>query len=208
MAAKRAAPLDFAAKYMEFGGSQGKLCHHYAAGKIAVKRWIAEVIDDSAPKTFELADLPKGRPAEMIEERGMDSAEWRVSSMSINEWEMNGDLQRQTKLTVTPVKDQVRAARVDGPRLPPPKPRKAEGSWTDLICGDFQTPYHSEPFHRALCNLAADMNPRKWVDDGDLPDFPSVSKYPKKIGWSASANECIDGSHRIWHDRRTSSPDS
>jgi hypothetical protein len=211
MATKRAAPLDFAAKYMEFGGSKRQLQHFYTAGRTAVDRWIEEVIDDSAPKTYELADLPKGRPAEMIVERGMDPAEFRVSSVSVNEWEMNGDLQRQTKLTIVPVKDQefLVPVRTEGYVPPKPKPRaKSQKSTLYVVTGDEQEPFSDPGVHKSLLNWLGEVQPDEGVNLGDALDWPSVSKYRKRPETNATVKECMEALWRNICDRRTASPNT
>ena len=207
-------PLDFAAKFIELEGNITALTKHYGNSVQTIRdRWIPQL----DIKQYELSDVPRGRPAEMLTERDLDPEHWQVRGMRVNEWEVTTtdedgepttNLNRQTRLDIVPRHESIRAARPDGWKPPKPKKRNAGVTWTDLIHGDKQAPYQDARFHKALCGWAADIQPRKIIDDGDLPDFPSVSKYPKKASWNAGVNECIDASYRIWCDMRSSSPDS
>jgi hypothetical protein len=211
MPPKRSTPPDgFAAKFLDLNGEKEALKAFYGIGRIKLDGWIEQAIGDEAvaTKTIELADLPHGRPAEMLEERDLSPEEWRVSSLTINEWEAGDDLNRQTKLTLQPLKDVVRPARVDGWKPPAPKPRKAGATETTFLVGDHQAPYIDEDFHAATLRWLAEVKPAKGVVGGDGLDLPSVSKYAKTAGWNASVNECVDSFYRVLCDYRSASPDT
>lgn len=213
MAPKRTAPLDFAAKYLEFNGSKRALIRHYAAGDKAVNRWIKEVIthEPAEPehRVIELADLPKGRPAEMLVERGLDPDEWRVSNLGINEWEMAGELNRQTKLTLAPLKEQLLPARAEGYRPPVPTRRpKSQKATLVVVTGDEQEPYADPNLHAALLRWLAEVQPDEGVNLGDAVDWPSISKYRKRPDTNANVNECTNALWRNICDRRAVSPDT
>lgn len=207
-------PLDFPAKYIELEGNITKLSKHYGVSiQTARDRWASQL----DIKQYELTDVPKGRPAEMLKERDLDPEHWQVRGMRVNEWEVTTtgedgetetNLNRQTRLDIVPRHQMVQPARTDGWKPPKPKKRPASKGGIDWIGGDLQAPYHDKAFHAATCSWLRDVKPRRMVDDGDLWDFPSVSKYPKKAGWNASANECITSAYRIWCDRREANPDA
>ena len=202
-------PIDFAAKYVELDGNKEHLKKFYGVGRTRMDRWIAEVIDEGKgnARTIELADLPKGRPSEMLTERGMDASEWKVSSLTVNEWEAGDDLNRQTKLTVVPTKEMLLPARAEGYVPPRPQPRPAaQKSHLVVVTGDEQEPYADPDLHAAFISWLSEVKPEEGVNLGDALDWPSISKYRKRPDTNANVNECT---HALWRniaDRRSASP--
>lgn len=211
MPPKRSAPPeDFAAKYIELGGVKEHLKSYYGVSRAKMNSWIEQAIDDGtgAPtKTIELADLPTGRPAEMIKERGMDASEWQVSSMTINEWEMGDDLNRQTKLTVTPIKNQVRAARPEGWIRPKITKRKSARPELSVVCGDQHAPEHDPQLHAQFLTWLDENRPAKIVMLGDLLENSDVSRWEDRDG-EATAEESVEAAYYMIRDYIEASPDS
>lgn len=180
MPPKRSAPPDdFAATYIRLKGVKESLRQHYGIGRERLDSWIEQAIEDDSERpvrTIDLADLPNGRPAEMIEERGMDPAEWQVTSMTINEWEMGDDLNRQTKLTVTPIKQQIRPARVERWIRPKIAKRKTKTPELSVVCGDQHAPEHDPVLHGQFLTWLDENRPAKIVMLGDLLENSDISR--------------------------------
>ena len=212
---KLAPPPDFAEVYLRCEGVRKRLTDHYNVAPQTAGRWIKEI--EGEIKHLDLADVPKGRPAEMLRERDLDPDEWEVVGMKVNEWETTtaGDegepvtsLNRQTRMHLTPRKTSIRAARPDGWKPPKPRPSRKTCETDTMLIGDHQAPFHDRAMHGAVVNYLADVAPRRVVILGDLLDLPSVSKYTKKPLFHAATNECIDAAYKIICDYRSASPDS
>jgi hypothetical protein len=198
-------PLDFPAKFIELDGGVKKLADHYGVSTTTVRdRWIKSL----EIRQFELEDVPKGRPAEMLEERDLDPDQWQVRGLRVNEWEMAGELQRQTRLDIVPRIESIRPARAEGWKPPKPKPKTSGKTLVKFICGDHQAPYHDPKMHTATLNWLAEVQPVEGVIDGDLVDLPTRSTYKTKAKWNAAANDCIEQAYRIMCDYRSASPDT
>lgn len=211
-------PPDFAARYVELSGEKEALKRHYGVGREKVDRWIAEVIDSGTSETriYELTDLPKGRPAEMLEERDLDPDHFQVQVLRINEWavttkgedgEPQTNLNRQTRLNVVPREKAIRAARPDGWKRPKVKPPKKGEPQLVAICGDQHAPEHDREFHVKFLSWLRENQPSQIVILGDLLENADVSRWQDRAG-EATAQESIDAGYMLLRDYIDAAPDA
>lgn len=207
---KKPIPLDFAAKCMELDGKiegPGGLAHFYGVHPQTARKWFEETLGER--RVYDLAAMPSGRPAEMLEERDLDPEHWVVERATVNEWTMaDGSQAAQTKLTIKPREETLRPARVDGWKPPKPKPKTTGKTQIKFICGDHQAPYIDHDMHKSTVNWLAEVQPSEAVIDGDLVDLPTRSTYKTKAKWNAAANDCIESAYRILCDYRSASPNT
>lgn len=97
-------------------------------------------------------------------------------------------------------------ARTDGykpPKLRKPK-KRAEEVWG--IFSDHHAPYHHKTLHSKALDWLADHEPQYGIINGDLFDFPDVSKYDDDDEFNATVQDCLDAGWRLLCDYRHASP--
>lgn len=201
------APLDFAAKALEFNGEKEALKRFYGVGRTKVNRWLAEIGDAGTEKVYTLADLPTGRPAEMLEERDLDPEVWQVRGLRVNEWEMAGELQRQTRLDIVPRPETLRAARPDGWKRPKIKQMAPGASEMIAVCGDQHAPEHDRAFHAKFLSWLRRNLPSQIIILGDLLENADVSRWADRKG-QATVKESIDAAYLMLRDYIEAAPDA
>lgn len=208
-------PIDFHAKFLELDGKRDPLAKHFGVSREVSARWIAEARGEI--RELEMADIPKGRPSEMLKERDLDPKHFQLQGLRIAEWEVTtrGDdgepvtsLNRQTRFNVIPRLEQIHPAQGNGWAPPKPKQTKRKAGEPVLILGDHQAPYHDQALHAATLNWLAEVKPAEAVIDGDLVDLPTMSTFSKRNKWNAAVNECTEAAYRILCDYRSASPDT
>ena len=197
-------PMDFAAKFIEYEGHMRRLAEHYSVSQDTARRWRGDI----KIKQFDLESIPKGRPAEMLAERDLDPERWCVRGLRVNEWEMAGEMQRQTRLDIVPRFETIHAAKTEGYKPLKPKSKLRSKNCTKVIVGDHQSPYHDPAMHQSFLNWLAEVKPIEGVIDGDLVDLPTRSKFPTRAKWNAAANICIESAWKIMVDYRNASPET
>jgi hypothetical protein len=177
------------------------------AERVSVKRK-----DDTMSVTLPVGDYDENKIRSMILERGMDPDAWTVRSVIVNEWDMAGQPQRQTKAfldRVVPAAEtawgQLAAAlkdRVRTPRPPSKKLKDGAGPTTIVLMGDDQAPHVNWPLHEAACEMLADLKPDRFVYMGDGCDFDSVSHFDvAHPEWASTLNEGLSVCYRVLAER-------
>lgn len=91
---------------------------------------------------------------------------------------------------------------------PPPKPRKGDGPRKGFVISDHHAPHHEPTFHKLVLERLADRQPDFIDINGDLLDFPDVSKHRSRDGYNQSVNECLRAGFQILRDYRHVCPDA
>ncbi len=191
------------------GGSQ-----NHPASKAIPPR--AKITDDTAlligaPNPMATNSLS---PDDLFRAHNLDPQDWEYTT-TINRWDAlagDGKVTTLAQLKINAKRkrslDLIVPARAAGwrpTRLPQRKaPRRAV--WRELVTSDAHAPYHDTGKHRAFCRLLADVKPDGLTDLGDMLDLPRPSRHRPTPGWSASPQECVDASHRLWAERVAASP--
>lgn len=141
-------------------------------------------------------------PEFLMEERGLDPAEWEVNTMTVNEWDgpaEGGGKQRYTQLKIhlrrKVLLEAVIPARTDGPKFVARKPRKESGPLRYVLCGDQQAPYFNEHLHGLFQHFLHDYAPHQGVLIGDTIDFPDISRHPDNPEKDCTVQDCLDSGY-------------
>lgn len=165
---------------------------------------IYEQVGSRVDHTAEQLDVPRRTVSDWIKEAKVELqsefADWEVVGASIN---ASGGVSRRLKPVQKPP---IIPARTDGYKPPKPyKPKKrAEEVWG--IFSDHHAPYHEKGLHSKALDWLADHQPQYGIINGDLFDFPDVSKYDDDEEFNATVQECLDSGWRILCDYREASP--
>lgn len=157
----------------------------------------------------------KSDPDRMLGQRGLDSKEWYIDSITVNEWEglqkggANKTTLYQTKFTAKRKKpfNGLMPPRSDGwqPITMPPTLAFDEPQLV-AVCGDQHAPYHDENLHRLYCKFLSELKPARGVVLGDLGDFPDISRHPADPENHCKAQESLQASYNILADYKYASP--
>jgi hypothetical protein len=168
--------------------------------------------------THVIENLPPG--AELSAEKllrrvGLDPAEWKITNIKAREgtWGDPSKPNEQIRLevTVAPLKPPVYAPDLtDWEPLPKPKPRKRKkGDPTRVVViSDHHAPRNEKTFHRLFVQWLRDQQPDEIHCNGDLLDFPSVSRHRTEDDFNHDVNECLRAAVGILRDYRDACPNA
>ncbi len=151
-------------------------------------------------------------PDTMLEERGLDPAEWDIEGAVINEWDgpsQEGPVTyHQAKLRLKRNVDSfIFPARSDGWKAPQ-RSLPTEGSHLVAIIGDQQEPFADENLHYLLCGWLEQNQPDEIVSLGDTVDFPDISRHRLDPENGATVNECIQTGYDNLRGVRQAAPNA
>jgi hypothetical protein len=160
-------------------------------------------------------------PESLMERHGFDPEEWVVAKAKGNSWNaMTSDKAAGDNRIVTMRQLTIHLVRRDGliqyPDLsnwtPPPKPKphrlKDGEPRRGLVIGDHHAPHHEPVFHRLILQWLRDTQPHFIDVNGDLCDFPDISRFRSRDEYNQSVNECLKGGTDILQDYREVCPDA
>lgn len=160
---------------------------------------------------------PKGgwTPEALLEANGMNPVEWWVADARLvgNQWGDPDSPNERVKIAVTakPVRAGTRIQPPDlsdWKPLPKPKVSKGPGPKRTYTIGDHHAPRNDKTFHRLFVQLLRDDQPDSIEVNGDLMDFPSVSRHRTEDAYNHAANECLKGGLGILRDYRDACPNA
>lgn len=173
--------------------------------------------DDTAEVTSSPYTTKRPSHDQLMKDRGLDSEEWEVVGMTVNEWEGPSEtgktLYRQLKLQLRrrlEIALPDPAERVPGEYIAPKKTLRKLGEDGELVVftGDQQAPFHDPELHSAFCEWLAENTPEKGVLIGDTVDFPDISRHRLNPEGTAKVQECINAGYNILRDYVEASPDT
>ena len=150
---------------------------------------------------------------ELMAERGLDEATWRVTRCTVNEWGLNpetGEPYKQLKVHLErkPDLDWIFPAVHSEPVRPKPrKPAKGKPQ-TWVLVSDHQAPLEHKGAHQSFLRFMEAVKPDCGVHLGDLIDLGNVSRFgdsgdPK---FNAPVQTCINEGYRILREIVDASP--
>jgi UDP-2,3-diacylglucosamine pyrophosphatase LpxH len=146
--------------------------------------------------------------AELLKRANLDPKLWEVISRRQSVWEAQGKGgEEKTMRSLRVSYGRVRPTLSDtvlpafGGRpvtVKPPARRKANERDGELVIvlSDFHCPYHDEKLLSTTEQVLLDCQPDRLIINGDLVDWPSVSRHGAERG-EASANECIQSAGEV-----------
>jgi predicted phosphodiesterase len=146
--------------------------------------------------------------AELLKRANLDAAEWEVISRRQSVWEAQGKggeekTMRSLRVSYGRVKQSLSDAVLPafGGRpvtVKPPARRKANERQSSLVfvLSDFHCPYFDEKLLSTTEQVMLEAQPDRLIINGDLVDWPSVSRHAKERG-EATANECIQSAGEV-----------
>lgn len=182
-----------------------------------------EIGKETASAEFVEADFDPNKSytdRELIELANLDHNIWEVTRRSVSVWEAQGPggidkEMRSLKVGFGKIKesltDLVRPA-FNGSKvtIKAPARRKENKRDTELVVvvSDFHAPYHDERLLELCQQYLLDVQPDRLIINGDLVDFPNVSRHRKTTNnKTASANECVQVGGEILAKLRASVPE-
>lgn len=142
-----------------------------------------------------------GRERSVI--RRWRSQAWEVVGASVS---ASGGVSTRLRPAQDPVL--VLPVRSDGWKAPKRPPVQADAPRTWALFSDIHCPFHSEELLEKACAWLADVKPTDGIFNGDVVDYPDVSKYAKKEDWAASVNECNQAAYRYLRACVAASPET
>jgi hypothetical protein len=138
-------------------------------------------------------------PEDLMRERGLNTEDWEVAGMTVNEWDgVDGAINRQLKCHLKRKKPSLlfAPARIDGPTYKRKlvKPKKGEAR-TVVLVGDQQAPYQNQRLHDQFCRWLDHWQPHEGVLIGDTIDLPDISRHPDTPEEDAPVQECVDSGY-------------
>lgn len=173
-----------------------------------------EITSEEAPLVRE--DISQSAE-ELMQNRGLDPEDWVVDTASATEWQgpvagggvrafqriQVGVKRRRPEYSLVP-------ARSDGWIAPNRTGRKAtwENPQLVVIVGDQQAPFHNPILHELFCAWLDENRPDRGVLNGDLVDYPDVSRHRKTPERYAVVNECNQAGYDIARGYVEASPNT
>jgi hypothetical protein len=154
-------------------------------------------------------------PDKMLRQRGLDPDDWVITHLTPNMWdgptsaksqEKGGPAKvtyYQTKFTCVrrrPPELQIMAPRTDGWIRPTVNyVRHLSGkSYTTVIVGDQQAPFHDKNLHTKFCAWLRDVRPARGINLGDTVDLPDIRPGHRiHAAHTAHINECLQSGYDI-----------
>jgi hypothetical protein len=175
-------------------------------------------------KTFTIDNLPDGAdwtPESLLNQVGLDPAEWRVTNVKARggHW---GDPEQPSsqirlEISVVPIAGGLKLPKLEKwTPLPKPKPRKSKGPKTSVVIGDHHCPNHDKTFHALFCQFLEDEQPALIEVNGDLLDFADISRHRQlpttgpggPQDFNNTVNECLQSAFNVLLDYRTACPNA
>lgn len=160
--------------------------------------------DHASVTTGEMpADVSLGDMEQMLRERGLDPADWRVEFATVNEWDgADGEKKRQLKLSLR------RSAQttfvfpaVDvAPRPMAVAAQPGEAPLRVALLPDPHCPLHDRELHKRMLQHLHEWQPHRVVNLGDLCDFPTISRHRDNPAWASTVQENIQAGFEWWSD--------
>lgn len=88
------------------------------------------------------------------------------------------------------------------PKINTKKPR----TWA--LFSDIHAPFHDQGLIAAACAWLADETPTDGIINGDLLDFPDISRFDDDDGYVAAVNDCLDTASDVLRSFVDASPDT
>jgi hypothetical protein len=175
--------------------------------------------------TATITEPPTPRPklgdiGKLIRERGLDPDEWVVVSTTLNEWDgpvKGGGTQRlkQWKVTLRRAPHLILASpAVHVPKVKPDRRLNVLAEMPEVIVveGDHQVPYYDPKLHEASLSaleyLSVYHNLTQHVFNGDVGDYPSISRHPDHPAANAQVNDVIQGVYELLREKREAAPNA
>jgi predicted phosphodiesterase len=154
-------------------------------------------------------------PEKLLKRVGLDPEQWVVTNVKAREgtWGSPDAPNEQLRLEVSvrPISGMVRAPDLKNWKpLPKPKPRKRKDTepLRAVSIGDHHAPRNEKVFHRLFVQWLRDHQPDVIHVNGDLLDFPSVSRHRTEDDFNHDINECLRVAHTILRDYRDACPNA
>ena len=157
---------------------------------------------------------------ELILGAGKNPEEWEVAGTKQTSWEQQSRGEGIITLHSFGVWFKRRADWVDESRVPTTcgrplvvraaKRREANKRDSELvvIMSDFHAPYHDPALLETSLGVLADIQPNRVIINGDLMDFPDLSRHElKTLDCRAAPEECLESGRQILAALRSACPD-
>ena len=116
----------------------------------------------------------------LLKHFGFKVDEWKVTNARLNKWGDDEAPKWQLKLSVVPVGGLIKFPDPND-WTPPPKPNKKKVKKNAprkvVICSDHHAPRIDRGLHACFLQWLRDENPDEGIINGDLGDFPSISRH-------------------------------
>lgn len=161
--------------------------------------------------TTDVADKPPApwRPEQVMKAHGRDPANFVIVRERYNRWGTPEAPNHQLRFDAVPKQSLINLPDPSKWKVPPkPRRRKRQKVKTNVVIGDHHAPHHDKTFHRLFLEYLADERPDEIDLNGDLLDFPTISKHREREGYAQGVNECLQAGFEILRDYRHVCPDA
>lgn len=159
--------------------------------------------------------------AELLKRANLNPERWEVVSRRQSVWDAPSQDGPQTMRSLrvsyavkrATLAEEIQPAFGGAPvTVKPPARRKRQASdiETVFVVSDFHCPYHDERLLERCEQLLTRVEPQRLIVNGDLVDWPTLSRHPKTTGnpaANASANECIQAGGEVLARLRAAVPE-
>lgn len=132
-------------------------------------------------------------PTEAMEKAHFNPENWSISKALLT---MKGD-NGQAKLWLHP--SVIKPARADGPRFEY-EPREFGNNKLWFVVSDFQCPYQDKRAVYELCNLIYRNKPDHLICNGDMIDFPKLSRFDPNPLHDTNVNTGLNATYQVLRD--------
>lgn len=184
-----------------------------AARSTVQEHWLAEQRGEpkAATQITVDGDLPSSwTPEKLLREHGLDPEQWVIARIRVNRWDDPNDPKHQLRFDVVPKEAVVRIEPPDPSKWKAPKTRRAKNAdpLRAVVISDHHAPHHEKTFHRLFLDYLADEKPDIIDVNGDLLDFPTISRHRERESHQSSVNDCLQAGFEILADYRSVCPNA
>lgn len=151
------------------------------------------------------------KPEAVMKAHGADPDEHIIVRVRFNRWGNPAEPMAQLRFDAIP-----RASLIQLPDpnswTPPPKPKKQRKKNAEpkvnVVIGDHHAPNEDRTFHRLFLDYLRDEQPDEIDVNGDLLDFPTISRHREREGYAHPVNRCLQAGFDILRDYREVCPNA
>lgn len=181
-----------------------------ATTESSIRRALARWGYDDIQEQTRTLEVEGENPHELMSELGLDSDEWIATNVSGGRWGSEEKPSYSIKASFVrknPENFIVAAEPIFDPEFKTRKlktPKENESKLV-VICADHHAPFYDKNFHGLFCNWLTWNQPHEGFINGDLLDFPDISRHRLNPEFTASAQACINSGFRVLEDYTLSS---
>jgi hypothetical protein len=176
----------------------------------------------STPADNDGEDVEQSAVDELIRENGLDPDEWIVTTTTLNRWTALGAADKATGVNPVHIMRQVKVTLrqrstiellLPAVHVPPVagrivRPWDGESPRLAVILSDPHAPYVDAKLNACVEKALRDIRPDVGVMNGDIGDYPTLSRHKRNPKYNASPAECVQGSYEWVRGKVEAAPEA